>query len=478
MMPLCGDFFMLILGDKILADAQGLFEGVERVLLAVSGGADSVAMAHVLAKLKKQGQLSCDFVVGHVNHCLRGAESEGDEDFVQQFAQALGMPVAAVSISVTEYAKERKLSIETAGRILRLKTLATMAAEHDCDCIATAHHKDDLAETMVHRLMRGTGYRGLCGILSVSEVYGGRFVRPMLAVRRVEIIHHCRDNSIHWRQDASNANVDFTRNRIRHTLMPVLEAEFENLVDRLADLSQAARRFSAQSEKHAHDILDTAIVEHQPSRIVLQKACLGNCPPWVFYDVVRNALILLDIGLRNYAQKHFKAIYALMDQEKANLSMPGPVQVYTQKGVLGFQNETNALCLPSGSVILEVGQSARFGPWQVSCQLFNCEGVDVERFWETKDRFVEWFDADKIEGSIEIRARQDGDRFRPIGAKGEKKAGRFLIDAQLDANMKCQAFIVADAEKILWVAPVRMCEQAKITSETQHIVEIRLSGLG
>ncbi|MHC5119268.1 MAG: tRNA lysidine(34) synthetase TilS, partial [Planctomycetota bacterium] len=194
-------------------------------------------------------------------------------------------------------------------------------------------------------------------------------------------------------------------------------------------------------------------------------------------DVVRNALILLDIGLRNYAQKHFKAIYALMDQEKANLSMPGPVQVYTQKGVLGFQNETNALCLPSGSVILEVGQSARFGPWQVSCQLFNCEGVDVERFWETKDRFVEWFDADKIEGSIEIRARQDGDRFRPIGAKGEKKAGRFLIDAQLDANMKCQAFIVADAEKILWVAPVRMCEQAKITSETQHIVEIRLSGL-
>lgn len=476
-MPLCGDFFMLILGDKILADAQGLFEGVERVLLAVSGGADSVAMAHVLAKLKKQGRLSCEFVVGHVNHCLRGAESDGDEDFVQQLAQALGMPVVAVSVSVTEYAKEEKLSIETAGRILRLKTLATMAAEHDCDCIATAHHKDDLAETIVHRLMRGTGYRGLCGVLSVSEVYGGRFVRPMLAVRRAEIIHHCKENSIHWRQDASNANVDFTRNRIRHTLMPVLEAKFENLVDRLADLSQAARGFSAQSEKHAYDILDTAIVEHQPSRIVLQKACLENCPPWVFYDVVRNVLILLDIGLRNYTQKHFKAIHALMDQEKANLSMPGSIQVYTQKGVLGFQDETNALCLPSGSVILEVGQSVRFGPWQVSCQLLNREGVDVERFLETKDRFVEWFDADKIEGSIELRARQDGDRFRPIGAKGEKKAGRFLIDAQLDANTKRQAFIVADVEKILWVAPVRMSDFVKISPQTRHIVEIRLSKL-
>jgi tRNA(Ile)-lysidine synthase len=461
--------------DRI--ESNGLFYGVARVLLAVSGGADSVAMVHVLAKLKKQGRLSCDFVVGHVNHCLRDAESDGDEDFVQQLAQALGMPVVAVSVSVTEYAKEKKLSIETAGRILRLKTLATMAAEHDCDCIATAHHKDDLAETMVHRLMRGTGYRGLCGILSVSEVYGGRFVRPMLAVRRAEIIHYCKENSIQWRQDASNANVDFTRNRIRHTLMPVLEAKFGNLVDRLADLSQAARRFSAQSGKQACDILDTAIVEHQPSRIVLQKACLENCPPWVFYDVVRKVLILLDIGLRNYAQKHFKAIHALMDQEKANLSMPGPIQVYTQKGFLGFQDETNALCLPSGSVILEVGQSVRFGPWQVSCQLLNREGVDVERFLETKDRFVEWFDADKIEGSIELRARQDGDRFRPIGTKSEKKAGRFLIDAQLDANTKRQAFIVADVEKILWVAPVRMSDFVKISPQARHIVEIRLSKL-
>jgi len=388
-------------------ESNGLFYGIDRVLLAVSGGADSVAMAHVLAKLKKQGRLSCDFVIAHVNHCLRGAESDGDEDFVQQIAQTLGMPVVAVSVSVSEYAKERKLSIETAGRILRLKTLAAMAAEHDCDCIATAHHKDDMAETMVHRLMRGTGYRGLCGILSVSEVYGGRFVRPMSTVRREGIIHYCKENSIQWRQDASNANVDFTRNRIRHTLMPVLEAKFENLVDRLADLSRAACRFSEQTEKQACDILNTAIVENQPSRIVLQKACLEKCPPWVFYEVVRKVLVKLDVGLRDYTQKHFKIIYAMMDPKQPEVSMPGPVQVYTQKGVLGFYNETRALCSPSEPVTLEIGRTVQFGPWQISCRLIKREDADVEGFFRTKDRFFEWFDADRICGSILARPRQN-----------------------------------------------------------------------
>jgi len=476
-MPLRGDFFMLIFENKILADAQELFKDVEQVLLAVSGGADSVAMAHVLATLKQQGRLPCEFVIGHVNHCLRGAESDADEAFVRTLAESLSIPVVAQSVDVKGYTKEHKLSIETAGRILRLKTLTTMAAEQGCDCIAAAHHKDDLAETMVHRLMRGTGFRGLCGILPVSQVYGAKFIRPMLGVRRNEILHYCESNGLTWRDDASNRNIDFTRNRIRHGLMPVLEDAFENLVGRLADLSRAAQRFSTQAEKHACDILDTAIVENLPSRIVLQKACLKNCPPWVFYEVVRKVLVKLDVGLRNYTQKHFKKVYSLLDSTQAEVSMPGPVQMYIQKGVLGFYHETNALCLPSEPVALEIGRTVRFGPWRISCRLFNREGVDFERFIQTKDTFVEWFDADTICGSIKIRARQDGDRFRPFGGKSEKKVARFLQDAQLDVETKKNASIISDAEKILWTAPVRMCEQAKITPETQHILEIRLSRL-
>ena len=475
-MPLRGDLFMPIFETKILADAQGLFEGVERVLLAVSGGADSAAMAHVLAELKKQGRLSCEFVIGHVNHCLRGADSDGDADFVQQLAQALEMPIVSKAVDVTGYAKTHKLSIETAGRVFRLKTLATLAGEQGCDCIATAHHKDDLAETMVHRLMRGTGFRGLCGILPDSGVYGGRFVRPMLSVRWADIIQYCKEQSIQWRDDASNRNLNFTRNRIRHHLLPALKNDSDGIVERLSELSFKCRRFLLRTEKHAGSIVANGRLDWMKGEFVFEKVLLEECPPWVVYEVWRTVLAQLGVGLRDYTQSHFDAIGRMVQQEKAKADFPGRLEVVVNKGVVIVQKKTEPAFLPQDWVTIEIGKSVRFGSWRISCRLFNREGADVERFFKTKDAFVEWFDADRIEGPIELRSRQDGDRFRPIGAKGAKKVGRFLIDAQLDANMKRQAFLVCDAEKILWLAPVRMCEQAKITSETQHIVEIRLFG--
>jgi tRNA(Ile)-lysidine synthase len=256
--------------------------------------------------------------------------------------------------------------------------------------------------------------------------------------------------------------------------MPVLEGKFKNLAGRLADLSRAACRLLAQTEKHACDILDTAIVENQPSRIVLQKACLKSCPPWVFYEVVRKVLVELDLGLSDYTQNHFKTIAAMMDQKQAEFSMPGPIQVHTQKGLLGFYNEAKALCLPSEPVTLEVDRTVQFGPWQISCQLLKREDVDTKQFFKAKDAFVEWFDADRIQGPIHARLRQKGDKFWPIGAKGEKKVGRFLIDAQLDTETKRQTFIITGAEKILWAAPVRMSEWFKLSANTRDILEICL----
>jgi tRNA(Ile)-lysidine synthase len=428
--------------------------------------------------LKQRRRVSCKFVIGHVNHCLRGAESDADEALVQELGQCLEIPVVSESADVAAYAKEHKLSIETAGRQLRLKTLSQMAEQNDCDCIATAHHKDDLAETMIHRLMRGTGFRGLCGIRPVSYVYDAEFIRPMLDIRRAEIVQYCKGNSIQWRHDASNADVNFTRNRIRHRLLPVLEAESDNLIDSLADLSQGARSFSDQAGKQAQDVFDDAISDNQPDQVALQKDRLKNCPPWVFYELIRKILVMLNVGLRDYTREHFKAIHALIDQKRANVSMPGQIQVYAKKGGLYFCRNSESSTLPAEPVQLETGQAIQFGLWKISSKLLSADEVDIERFCETKDAFVEWFDADKISGSLEIRCRKDGDRFWPIGVSGEKKVGRFLIDAQLDEKVKKRAFIVAEAEKILWVAPVRMCEQAKVDQKTRKIIQIRiLNGL-
>ena len=452
--------------------SNGLFEEIDRVLLAVSGGADSVAMAYALHRLGKEGRLRCDYVMAHVNHGLRDADSDGDEVFVKELGRRLEMEVITTSVPVNQYAEQNKLSIETAGRTLRLEALAKMMRQNDCDVIATAHHKDDLAETMIHRLMRGTGFRGLCGIWPVSEVYDAEFIRPMLGVRRCEIIQYCTENNLAWREDASNRNINFTRNRIRHRLLPALNNDA--VVDQLSTLSLKSQRFLLWTEKRARSILAKGQLDKMKKEFVLEQDLLRNCPPWVFYETIRQVLVELSVGLRKYKKEHFETIRQLIDKKKAKIECPDGVEVVVSKAVVRIQLKTQPDVLPQESVTFQIGQTVQFGPWKVSSKALNRNKVDVEQFLKSKDVFVEWFDADKITGPVEIRQRRDGDRFWPIGGKGEKKIARFLQDAQLEMQTKQQAVIIADAEKILWLAPFRMSEQAKVTKHTPRIVQISI----
>ena len=464
--------------DRLLQDTGSLFEDIDRVLLAVSGGADSVAMTHGLVRLRRQGALDCNFVIGHINHCLRGAESDADEAFVDQLGRTLGLPVILQRVDINDYAVEHKLSIETAGRVVRLQSLARMAEENGCEAIATAHHKDDLAETMVHRLMRGTGFRGLCGIWPKSEVFGAKFIRPMLGLRRAEIIQYTKDNSIQWREDASNRNINFTRNKIRHRLLPVLEDESRSVVDQLAILSSETQRFQQVVKKQAQAIVGKAEYYQNRGQFEIKQDLLAELPPWVFYEVVREVLTALGAGLRNYSQQHFDAIARMVRQEKAKADFPGQVEIAVDNDAVSIQVNTNSAILSSESITLLMGQTVQFGQWEIFAKLLNSDEIDSQRFFKTKDAFVEWFDADKIAGNIEVCCRKDGDRFWPIGGKGEKKVGRFLMDARLPSEIKSKAVIVKDAKKILWLAPIRMSEHAKVTEQTTKILEIQTGSIG
>lgn len=444
-----------------------------RILLAVSGGADSVAMAHALHRLRAQGRLKCEFVVGHVNHGLRGADAEGDQAFVKSLAARLETPVFSRSTDVSGYAKTHKLSIETAGRMLRLEALAGIADQNGCGRIATAHHADDQAETLIHRLMRGTGFRGLCGIKPLSLVDGAVYIRPMLDFRRSEILHYCSDNAIHWRHDESNSSLVYTRNRLRHRLLPALETEFEDLVPALSTLSAAACNLSAGAEQHAERIVGGA-AKSSSGGVQIPKAALQDCPPWVFYEVIRHVLMSLNVGLRDYTRAHIAAIRALLDRPAGELSLPGAIRVHAQEGTLGFRRGCQPAPGLSEPVALKAGQTIQFGPWTIASKLSDRRTNDIEHFAATKDTFAEWFDADLVSGDLVVRPRRNGDRFWPIGAAGPKKVGRFLIDAGLDGETKRHAFVVADAEKILWLAPLRMAEEAKVSDRTRRILEIRL----
>lgn len=465
--------------DKLLmwVQSQGLLDGCERVLLAVSGGADSVAMTHALCRLQAAGRLECEFVIGHVNHCLRGADSDGDVTFVADLGRQLGVETICETADVPAYAKKHKLSIETAARRVRLTKLVEMAEKHSCRRIATAHHADDQAETIVHRLMRGTGFRGLCGIKPISVVYGGIFIRPMLSVRRAEVIDYCRDNDIQWREDASNASLAFTRNRIRHRLLPAL-SDRENITKSLAALAMAAQDLQTRTQGSLKTAMDELCLESGSERIVFDRDKLQAVSAWIFYEILRQSLITLDAGLRNYSRSHFDTIRKMIGQQRAKADFPGNIEICVENDkVILSRTDSSSVHLDMEPKILRPGDTVEFGGWTVETRLLDRNQADVEKFMKEKDLQIEWFDADKVSGELTVRHRQDGDRFRPISGKGEKKVARFLKDGQFNAETRKSGFIIEDMQKILWLAPVRMSEQAKVSPETTQILEIRICRL-
>ena len=455
----------------------GLLDGVERVLLAVSGGADSTVLAQVLSRLAAQGRLGCGLIIGHVHHGLRGPDADADEAFVRELAERLGRGFMTRRVDVRATAAGHNLSLETAGRLLRLRTLAGMAREAGCEAIATAHHGDDQAETLIHRLMRGTGFRGLCGIKPISVVHGGRFVRPLLAVRRADIIQYAQTNAIQWRQDASNRSLAVTRNRIRHRLLRVLQTDTGEIVERLCDLAAAGREYLDRVEEPAEAVFDREHLDAEQGSYVIAADMLRGCRPWVFYEVIRRVLVKLGIGLRAYNKEHFDAIGQMLENAGGKGDFPGGARVSVQHARITFsirRGDSGGGNLPPCERIVPIDEPVPFGPWTIHARLLAREHTDCERFLKAKDRFVERFDADRVVGPVRIRSRQDGDRFWPLGTAREKKVGRFLQDAQLPAALKASVFVVADADKILWVAPVRMAESAKVTEKTRRILEIQI----
>src|SRR4030042_3046746 len=206
--------------EKKVADfikANSLFESADRIVLAVSGGADSTALLYLLHNLKKQKIIRADLVCAHINHQLRDPDADLDENFVIDMARKLNCRVTTNRLDVSVFAEKNKLSIETAARRLRIEALRKIAKAENCKCVVTAHHSNDNAETILHRIMRGTGFRGLAGIWPV-QVFDDDiiFIRPLLSVTRNEIIEYLQERNLKWRTDHTNADCRYTRNFIRH----------------------------------------------------------------------------------------------------------------------------------------------------------------------------------------------------------------------------------------------------------------------
>lgn len=401
------------------------------VLVGLSGGADSAVLAHILCALSHK--YSFTVYAAHVNHGLRGDAADADEEFSRGFAKSLGIRFFSLRADVRAEAERQGVSEELAGRSVRYDFFDRLAMEHGIERIATAHHKNDNAETILMNLMRGSGISGLCGIPYTR----GRIIRPLLDVSRAEIEAYCKDNGIRYVTDATNLETVYTRNRVRNVLIPLMEKEFNpSLVDTVtANAGLIARDedfLRIEAERAYNDIVKDGAADAaklaalhdalalRVARRMIEDACgIADVP-----GAAAEAMVSLARGGRTGARADIiRGAYSVMEYGSIRIKNKAP-------DMTGFEYK---LTLGEKLYIPELGVT-----------------VLAEACDSREQGGAEYFGADPG-ADIRIRSRREGDRFRPWGMNGTKRLKSFLIDEKVPRDERDRVGLLTINGEIAWV---------------------------
>jgi tRNA(Ile)-lysidine synthase len=450
-----------------------LFPVGARVLVAVSGGADSVVLLHLLRVLERRGALAVAGI-GHLNHQLRGAEADADERFCRELAEREALPFEAGRADVAQLAASTGRSIEDAARTARYAFLLSAADRLGAEVIAVGHTLDDQAETVLLRLIRGAGSRGLAGI----RPRAGRVVRPLLDIRRHELRRYAADHRLQFREDASNASLTIPRNRIRLELMPVLERYSPAIASVLARQAEAAREDEAYLSGKAIEAF-ALLASRTAAGRELDAAGLRALPRAVAARVARLALEGA-APARFVAAVHIERVLNLaIGADGASAALPECLAVRRgERIVLGDPGTP-----PFPDVVrhpLPVPGEALLAGWRVSAEPLDAsppDGLPPARGTSVV------LAAQPIQGPLSVRTRRRGDRFSPLGLGGRgRKLQDFLVDRKVPRAERDSLPLVVDCQdRIVWVAGQTVAEDFRVTAPSQAVILLkarRLGGLG
>jgi tRNA(Ile)-lysidine synthase len=456
--------------EKVIAfsNQQALFSGHDCLLAAVSGGADSTALLSILVHLRTQGLIKA-LVCVHFNHQLR-AQADRDEAFVKDLSDTWAVRTISETCDIEARAKTHRCSIETAGRQWRLERLASLAQTHQCTAIATGHHADDNAETLVHRLSRGTGFRGLCGIRPTRSHQGMRLIRPLLALTRQDILAYLASQQQPWCEDATNQDLTYTRNYIRQALLPELSKHCPGLAKQLSDLSLKCHALYANRvETYARTLLRSHVCFSAHTATVTLKA-LPQASHLVLAEFLRQILTGLDIPLRTVTRHHYQTLIGLIQGHASHVTLPGKTRAVQDQGTIRFLRDADTPAPHCEPVELIVPGTTRFGDQCFLTRIIHVSQIDPHH---RNNPYVETLDLQKVALPLQLRPRLPGDRFVPLGKTHAQKIGKFLSRAHIKDADRNHTVILCDSEQtILWVCPVRMSELARVTEKTKEVLEV------
>ncbi len=447
-----------------------LVSSQQKLLVAVSGGPDSVCLIYILAKL--QEELDIRLHVAHLNHQLRGAESEADARYVSDLAHRLGIPATVDQRDVKAYQAQQHLSLEEAAREVRYAFLAQVARFIGANRVAVGHTIDDHIETILMHLIRGTGITGLRGLQSGSLWQSLEdsltVVRPLLAVSRQETASYCHDHQLMPRLDASNLSLSSLRNRIRHQLLPLLQSYNPRVADALLRTARMAGDDLAFIDKEIASLWGE-IVQEQEKAIILDKERFLELPSTLQRYLLRAVIERLLGNLKDIEVRHIEEIMGVLTKPAGKrISLPGGL-IFSIEYDKYLVSPDPAAVSPfpalSGEFRLKIPGETLLPGWRVEASIIN-----REQMGEADEDFVAYFDLDKAGDKLMVRSRQPGDRFQPLGLSQPKKLGEFMIDTKIPQAWRQRVPIVCSPEHILWVVGWRIDDRVKVTESTSQIL--------
>jgi len=468
----------VMLGHSMLEDA-------DTVVLGVSGGPDSLCLAHALLSLR--GELGVTLHLAHLDHGIRGEESQEDAAFIVELARQWGLPATVESGNVPPYARAHRLAIEEAARRTRYLFLGRVAQKIGATCVAVGHNADDQVETILMHMMRGSGLGGLRGMLYVQLLgaepwWSGptlRLIRPLLDVPRQEIESYCQDHGLQPRFDRSNLDLTYHRNRVRLELIPHLESFNPRIREVL--------RRSAQVIADDYDYLrlqglDTwsKLARESEEAVTFPLHPWSQLHPSLQRQLLREAIHRLRRSLRDITWAHVEQARIGLHRIESGGQITLPQGLSLFKGYDYFSISEAATrpdvpLLLREPVPLAVPGLTRLpqSTWAVRTEIVASEEV-AEEALENTDPWQSFLDLETTGPDLSLRVRQPGDYFQPLGMTGKSKSlNTFMTDAKIPREIRDQLPLVVSPGHIVWVAGYRIDERARITGRTRQVLHSR-----
>lgn len=448
-----------------------LIDNGETLLVGVSGGPDSVCLLHILNRLKET--LGVSLHVAHLNHMLRGTDSDDDAVYVSQLASNLGIPSTVERLDVAAYREGRRLSVEEAAREVRYHFFALAAGDIGAKRIALGHTRDDQVETILMNLLRGTGLTGLRGMMPITSLRMAddtklEVIRPLLGVTRVETEGYCREFDLNPRIDLSNYSLDHTRNRVRHELIPALRHYNRSMDAALIRTADAASDAISFLDIEVSRVWDQVVTE-QPNGLLIDSAALLACHPALQRHLLRRAVSKVLGDLVDIQAVHIdKMVQALSKPAGRRISLPRGLWLS-----VGYWKCLLAGGVPDACPFPSMEQQHRIAvPGETAVPGWRIRADVDTAVSEETGAYVAHLDMDAVGRELTVRARKPGDRFRPLGMEGNKSLQDFMVDAKIPRSWRGRIPLVCSPDGIVWVVGWRIAGGAKVTDATKRVLRL------